>query len=108
MTRPPSPLSSTARPARRSLAALAAETTDVATTVEESRPAAPSPPAGAPSAPSRSAKYPSATVYLPRRAIRLIKEIGLEENRRISDILAEAIDEYLTRRGHASLKQLSE
>jgi hypothetical protein len=89
------------------LAALAAETTDSAT-VEEPRPAAPSQPAAALGASSRSTKYPSATVYLPRRAIRLIKEIGLEENRRISDILAEAVDEYLTRRGHASLKQLSE
>jgi hypothetical protein len=107
MTRPPSPPSNTARPARRSLAALAAETTDSAT-VEEPRPAVHSQPAVAPaSAPSRSAKYPSATVYLPRRAIRLIKEIGLEENRRVSDILAEAVDEYLTRRGHPSLKQLS-
>jgi hypothetical protein len=108
MTRPPSPPSNTARPARRSLAALAAESTALSTTVEESRPVAPSPPVAAPGASSRLAKYPSATVYLPRRAIRLIKEIGLEENRRISDILAEAIDEYLTRRGHPSLKQLSE
>jgi hypothetical protein len=52
------------------------------------------------------AKYPSATVYLPKRAIRLIKEIGLEEERRISDILAEAVNEYLVKRGHPSLEQL--
>jgi hypothetical protein len=51
------------------------------------------------------AKYPSATVYLPKRAIRLIKEIGLEEERRISDILAEAVNEYLVKRGHPSLEQ---
>lgn len=108
MTRPPSPPSNTARPASRSLAALAAETTELAATVEEPRPAVPSQPAAAPGASSRLAKYPSATVYLPRRAIRLIKEIGLEENRRISDILAEAVDEYLTKRGHPSLKQLSD
>lgn len=103
MTRPPSPLSNTARPARRSLAALAAETT-----VEEPRLAPPLQPVAASGASPRSAKYPSATVYLPRRAIRLIKEIGLEENRRISDLLAEAVDEYLTKRGHPSLKQLSQ
>jgi hypothetical protein len=108
MTRPPSPPSNTARPARRSLAALAAESTESATSVEEPRPAAPSQAVAAPGASSRSAKYPSATIYLPRRAIRLIKEISLEENRRIRDILAEAVDEYLTRRRHPSLKQLSE
>ena len=54
------------------------------------------------------ANYPSATVYLPRRALRLIKEIALEENRRISDILANAVDEYLTKRGHPSLSQLAD
>lgn len=54
------------------------------------------------------ANYPSATVYLPRRALRLIKEISLEENRRISDILANAVDEYLTKRGHPSLSQLAD
>ena len=52
--------------------------------------------------------YPGATVYLPRRALRLIKEISLEENRRISDILANAVDEYLTKRGHPSLAQLAD
>ncbi|MBK5956678.1 hypothetical protein CCR97_00300 [Rhodoplanes elegans] len=70
----------------------------------------PAPPeAVAPAARSGSSrdKYPSATVYLPKKAIRLIKEISLEEDRRISDILAEAVDEYLTRRGHPSLEQLS-
>lgn len=54
------------------------------------------------------ANYPSATVYLPRRALRLIKEISLEENRRISDILANAVDEYLTKGGHPSLSQLAD
>jgi hypothetical protein len=53
-------------------------------------------------------KYPSATVYLPPRAIRLLKEIGLEENRRLTDILAEAIDEWLIRKGHPSLEQLGQ
>jgi len=54
------------------------------------------------------ADYPSATVYLPRRALRLIKEISLEKNRRISDILANAVDEYLSKRGHPSLSQLAD
>ncbi len=56
--------------------------------------------------PSRREKYPSATVYLPRRAIRIIKEIGLEEDRRISDIISDAVDEYLTKRGHPSIKTM--
>jgi len=54
------------------------------------------------------ANYPSATVYLPRRALRLIKEMALEEDRRISDIIADAVDEYLSKRGHPSLKQLTD
>ena len=52
--------------------------------------------------------YPGATVYLPRRASRLIKEIALEENRCISDILANAVDEYLAKRGQPSLSQFAD
>jgi hypothetical protein len=48
------------------------------------------------------------TVYLPRRAIRLVKELALEEERRISDILVDAVNEYLQKRGHPSIEQLSE
>jgi hypothetical protein len=59
-------------------------------------------------APNTRARYPSATVYLPPRAIRLLKEIGLEENRRLTDILAESLDEWLVRKGHPSLKQLGQ
>jgi hypothetical protein len=57
---------------------------------------------------SRRSKYPSVTVYLPPRAIRIIKEIGLDENRRLSDLLAEAVDEWLVKRGHPSITQLRE
>jgi hypothetical protein len=46
------------------------------------------------------------TAYLPPRAIRLLKQICLEENRKQTDILAEAVDEWFTRRGHPSLKEL--
>ena len=55
---------------------------------------------------SRMAKYPSATVYLPPRAIRLLKEIALEENRKLTDILAEALNAWLVKNGHSSLEQL--
>ena len=64
------------------------------------------PAAVAPRPQTNRSKYPSATVYMPKRAIRLIKEIGLEEDRRISDIIADAVDEYLQKRGHPSLAQL--
>ena len=55
---------------------------------------------------NRMAKYPSATVYLPPRAIRLLKEIALEENRKLTDILAEALNAWLVKNGHSSLEQL--
>jgi len=90
---------------RRSLADLAA-----AAPAEDPREEAPArraaPSGAAPS--SRTAKYPSATVYLPPRAIRLLKEIGLEENRRLTDILAEALDDWLVKNGHPSLDQLGQ
>ena len=61
------------------------------------RPAAPA---------SKRDQYPSMTVYLPRPAIRLIKQIALEEDRRLSDIIAEAVDDWLRRHGHKSLSEL--
>jgi hypothetical protein len=88
---------------RRSLADLAcASLISPAAPIEEKR----ATPALAPS--SRTAKYPSVTVYLPPRAIRLLKEIGLEENRRLTDILAEALDDWLVKNGHPSLDQLGQ
>jgi hypothetical protein len=47
-------------------------------------------------------------VYLPPKAIRRLKEIALAENRRLTDILAEAVDEWFVKNGHPSLEQLSE
>jgi hypothetical protein len=104
-----------ARAARRSLADLAASApapvqVPVATGAVIETPPPPAPvvaPASAAASPNTRAKYPSVTVYLPPRAIRLVKELSLEENRRITDILAEAVDEYLVKRGHPSLEQLS-
>jgi len=91
---------------RRSLADLAAAAPAAPASAaprEEPRAAA------LPAQPSiRTAKYPSATVYLPPRAIRLLKEIGLEENRRLTDILAEALDDWLVKNGHPSLDRLGQ
>jgi hypothetical protein len=40
----------------------------------------------------------SATVYLEPHAMERIKEVCLEENRRISDVICEAVDSYLRER----------
>ena len=98
--------------ARRSLADLAAASLAAGTAEAAAQsgataaaPALPAPPPEAALA-SRMAKYPSATVYLPPRAIRLLKEIALEENRKLTDILAEALNAWLVKNGHSSLEQL--
>jgi hypothetical protein len=52
------------------------------------------------------ARHPSLTVYLPPKAIRRLKEISLDSNRRLTDLLAEAVDEWLVKRGHPSLTDL--
>lgn len=100
--------------ARRSLADLAAGTSSAgfAEAMTDARPGA-SPVAPSPSnrpalatPASRMAKYPSATVYLPLRALRLLKEIALEEDRRLTDLLAEALNAWFIKNGHPSLEQL--
>jgi hypothetical protein len=98
------------RAGRRSLADLAAASTLPAATgaVIEHSPPSPMMASAANEPSNRMAKYPSATVYLPPRAIRLLKEIGLEENRRLTDILAEALNDWLVRKGHPSLDQLGQ
>lgn len=97
-----------AKPARVSLAALAAKSSAPAPTGDTIERVPAPPPAAPPAArsPARTAKYPSVTVYLPPKAIRLVKELALDENRRMTDILAEAVSEYLVKRGHPSLDQL--
>ena len=40
----------------------------------------------------------SATVYLSRDKLELIKKICGDSNRRISDLISEAVDDYLGRR----------
>jgi hypothetical protein len=94
---------------RRSLTDLVGAQVPEAPRVQDTSSARADVPAGArQTARTARAKYPSVTVYLPRRAVRLIKELALEEERRISDILADAVNEYLQKRGHPSIEQLSE
>jgi hypothetical protein len=40
----------------------------------------------------------SATVYLDAHAMDRIKQVCLDENRRISDVICEAVDQYLRER----------
>jgi hypothetical protein len=40
--------------------------------------------------------------------LRFIAEIVIVEYRRISDVLANAVDKYLTKRGYPSLSQLGD
>jgi len=56
----------------------------------------------------RARRYPHLTVYLPRKAVRLIKQIALDQERRISDVIADAIDDYLVKNRYGSLKQLAD
>lgn len=46
-------------------------------------------------------KYPHVTVYLPATTIRTLKLIALDHDRRLNDLCAEAIEQWLERNGHA-------
>jgi hypothetical protein len=46
-------------------------------------------------------KYPHVSVYLPASTIRTLKLIAIEHDRRLNDICAEAVQEWLERNGHA-------
>ena len=46
----------------------------------------------------RRSEVVSATVYLDAHAMRCIKQVCHEENRRISDVISEAVDNYLRER----------
>jgi hypothetical protein len=47
---------------------------------------------------SRRAESVSATVYLEAHALDRIKRVCREENRRISDVICDAVDQYLRER----------
>lgn len=46
-----------------------------------------------------------ATVYLPRAAMKRIKQMALDQDKRINDLLQEGIDLMLSRYGQPSLKE---
>jgi hypothetical protein len=45
-----------------------------------------------------------ATVYLPKAALKRIKQMALDQDKRINDLLQEGIDLMLTRYGQPNLK----
>lgn len=52
-------------------------------------------------APGARKKYPHVSVYLPASTIRTLKLIAIEHDRRLNDLCAEAVQEWLERNGHA-------
>jgi len=54
---------------------------------------------------SRRPDAVSATVYLEARALARIKQVCREENRRISDVICEAVDLYLRERTRFAFEQ---
>lgn len=54
----------------------------------------------APSAP----KAEKATVYLPKAAMKRLKQMALDQDKRINDLLQEGVDMMLAKHGQPSLK----
>jgi hypothetical protein len=52
-------------------------------------------------APAKAKKPSPVSVYLTREEVRTLKLIGLEHERKVTDICATAIREWLERNGHA-------
>ncbi len=49
--------------------------------------------------------YDKATVYLPRQALRRLKQMALDHDCRINDFLQEGVDMMLAKYGQPSLKE---
>lgn len=49
-----------------------------------------------------------ATVYLPRAAMKRIKQMALDQDKRINDLLQEGIDLMLARYGQPSIKDFND
>lgn len=84
------------KPARTSLGSFAPTPADGARV--EASSAAPATSVLAAAKPNK--KPSSVTVYLPRDVVKTLKLIALEDERRLSDICAEGITEWLRARGH--------
>ncbi|MBO0906549.1 ribbon-helix-helix domain-containing protein [Jiella sonneratiae] len=46
-----------------------------------------------------------ATVYMPRQALKLIKQMALDQDKRVNDLLQEGVDMMLSKYGQPSLKE---
>jgi hypothetical protein len=47
-------------------------------------------------------------VYMPVRVARKFREIALSDDRKANDLYLEALDDYLTKRGHGGIKGVVE
>jgi hypothetical protein len=57
-----------------------------------------------PAAPASKA-YEKATVYLPRAAAKRLKQMALDHDKRVNDLLQEGVDLMLAKYGQPSLKE---
>tara|TARA_R110002051_G_scaffold235539_2_gene297013 strand:+ start:307 stop:591 length:285 start_codon:yes stop_codon:yes gene_type:complete len=57
------------------------------------------------SAPKPRPTQEKATVYMPRQALKLIKQMALDQDKRVNDLLQEGVDLMLSRYGQPSLKE---
>lgn len=58
----------------------------------------------APTAPAAKT-YEKATVYLPRAAAKRLKQMALDHDKRVNDLLQEGVDLMLAKYGQPSLKE---
>src|SRR3954465_15202305 len=62
-------------------------------------------PAYAPAAKPARPTYEKATVYMPRAALKRLKLMGIEHDKRVNEFLQEAVDMMLAKYGQPSLKE---
>lgn len=58
--------------------------------------------------PVPAAKAEKATVYLPKAAMKRLKQMALDQDKRINDLLQEGVDLMLAKYGQPSLKDFDE
>ena len=62
-------------------------------------------PAAVPTVKPAKAAYEKATVYMPRAALKRLKLMGIEHDRRVNEFLQEGVDLMLAKYGQPSLKE---
>ncbi len=73
----------------------------------EAQEASPEPSAARPSIANPNAQEKT-TIYMPRAAMRRLKQMALDQDKRINDLLQEGLDLMFEKYGQPSLKEYSE